>query len=152
MTRSTLAVEFDHAEPMPKSSLALVVLCLAQFGIVLAFQGTAIIMPEVETALDLPVSTTQWLISANALAYGGLLLPAGRAADIFGHRRLFILGSALFGAASLAAGLAPTVEWLIAARVLQGVGAALTYPRPPGHVVAVGRPGRRPPAARSWQE
>lgn len=128
MTRSALALDLDQNEPVRKRTLALVVLCLAQFGIVLAFQGTAIVMPEVEAALNLPVSTTQWLISANALAYGGLLLPAGRAADIFGHRRLFILGSALFGVASLAAGLAPTVQWLIAARILQGVGAALFTP------------------------
>jgi MFS family permease len=107
---------------------ALLVLCLAQFGVVLAFQGTAISLPEVERSFDLSVSSSQWLISANALAYGGLLLPSGRAADLFGHRRLFILGTALFGVASLAAGFAPTVELLIAARVLQGVGTACFTP------------------------
>ncbi len=128
MIRSTLTHDFAHALPVPGRQLALVVLCLAQFGVVLAYQGTAISLPEVERALDLSVSTTQWLISANALAFGGLLLPAGRAADLFGHRRLFVAGTTLFGCASLAAGLAPTVEWLIAARILQGAGTALFTP------------------------
>jgi MFS family permease len=111
-----------------KHTAALIVLCLAQFGIVLAFQGTAITLPEIERGFALPVSASQWLVSANAVAYGGLLLPAGRAADLFGHRRLFIGGSLLFGVASLLAGLAPTFAWLIVARVLQGVGAACFTP------------------------
>lgn len=128
MIRTTLTHDTDHTESAPKRQVALVVLCLAQFGVVLAFQGTAITLPEVERALDLSVSTTQWLISANALAFGGLLLPAGRAADLFGHRRLFLAGTVLFGGASLAAGLAPTVEWLIAARTLQGAGTAMFTP------------------------
>jgi MFS family permease len=126
--RTTLPYAVDHAGTAPKRRFALVVLCLAQFGLVLAFQGTVVSLPEIERALGLSVSTTQWLIGANALAFGGLLLPAGRAADLFGHQRLFLAGSALFGGASLAAGLAPTVEWLIAARVLQGVGTALFTP------------------------
>ena len=107
---------------------ALLILCLAQFGVVLAYQGTTISLPEVERSFNLSVSTSQWLVSINALTYGGLLLPAGRAADLFGHRRIFVLGSALFGGASLLAGLAPTVEWLLVARALQGVGTACFTP------------------------
>jgi MFS family permease len=126
--RTTPMQGIVRAEPAPKRQMALLVLCLAQFGVVLSYQGTAILRPVVERALDLPTSTTQWLISANALAFGGFLLPAGRAADLFGHRRLFLVGTALFGGASLAAGLAPTVEWLIAARILQGVGTAFFTP------------------------
>jgi MFS family permease len=108
--------------------IALAALCLAQFCVVLAFQGTALALPEVDRALDLSVTTTQWLVSANALAFGGLLLPAGRAADLYGHRRVFMIGTALFAAASLAAGLAPNAIWLIAARALQGAGTALFAP------------------------
>ena len=108
--------------------LALVALCLAQFGVVLGFQGTAVSLPEIERGLNLSVSSSQWLIGANALAYGGLLLPAGRAADLFGHRRMFIVGSTIFAIASLAAGLAPSFELLIAARVLQGAGTAISTP------------------------
>jgi MFS family permease len=118
----------SRAAPASKHRAALAVLCLAQFGIVLAFQGTAITLPDIERGFNLPVSASQWLVSANAVAYGGLLLPAGRAADLFGHRRLFVGGSALFGAASLMAGLAPNFEWLICARVLQGGGAAMFTP------------------------
>jgi MFS family permease len=128
VTRLAMIHQTDHAGRVPRNTFALVVLCLAQFGIVLAYQGTTISLPEVERSFDLSVSTSQWLVSANALAYGGLLLPAGRAADLLGHRRLFLAGSAIFGGASLAAGLAPTVEWLIAARALQGVGTALFTP------------------------
>ncbi len=128
MTQTTLIRDTNSGKQAPKSQIALFVLCLAQFGVVLAFQGTAVSLPEVKQAFDLSTSTSQWLVSANALAFGGLLLPAGRAADLFGHRRLFIAGTILFGGASLGAGLAPSVAWLIAARALQGAGAALFTP------------------------
>jgi MFS family permease len=118
----------ERTAPARSHTGALVVLCLAQFGIVLAFQGTAITLPDIERGFALPVSASQWLVSANAVAYGGLLLPAGRAGDLFGHRRLFIGGSVLFGCASLMAGLAPNFEWLIVARIIQGVGAACFTP------------------------
>lgn len=111
-----------------RGGLALVTLCLAQFVVVLIFQGTSISLPQIERVLGLSPTTAQWLVSANALAFGGLLLLAGRAADLFGHRRLFAAGLALFAAASLAAGLAPTPVWLIAARAAQGAGAALFAP------------------------
>src|SRR5918994_4602080 len=117
-----------HEEPVLRRRIALAALCLAEFGVVLAYQGTTIILPQVERSLGLSTSTAQWLVSANAIAFGGLLLPAGRAADLFGRKRLFVAGSALFGAASLAAGLAPTVGWLLAARMLQGTGTALFTP------------------------
>jgi MFS family permease len=70
----------------------------------------------------------QWLVSANALAFGGLLLLTGRAGDVIGHRRLFMSGLAMFAASSLAAGLAPSIGWLIGARVAQGVGLAMYVP------------------------
>lgn len=128
MLRTTPLNVIGRTEPLAKQRFALAVLCLAQFGVVLAYQGTTISLPNVERSFNLSVSTSQWLVSINALTFGGLLLPAGRAADLFGHRRLFLFGSALFGAASLAAGLAPTVEWLIAARAFQGVGTACFTP------------------------
>ena len=108
--------------------LTLATVCLAQFIVVLSFQGASLIVPEVQQEFSLPATTTQWLISANALAFGGLLLAAGRAADHFGHRRLFATGLALFAMATLAAGLAPSAEWLIVARAIQGAGTALFAP------------------------
>jgi hypothetical protein len=70
----------------------------------------------------------QWLVSAYALTFGGLLLLGGRAADLFGRRRLFTLGLGLFAAASLLGGVAPNVALLVAARALQGVAAAILSP------------------------
>jgi MFS family permease len=106
----------------------LLALCLAQFGLVLAFQGTALAMPVVGDALHLGPGTRQWLVSANALAFGGGLLPAGRAADVYGHRRLFVIGCGTFAIASLGAGMAPSIGWLIACRILQGIGTACSTP------------------------
>jgi MFS family permease len=126
--RFTRHERFDMSRRGDARRFALVALCLAQFCVVLAFQGTAIALPEVDQALELSVTTTQWLVSANALAFGGLLLPAGRAADLYGHRRVFMTGTALFAVSSLAAGLAPNAVWLIAARALQGAGTALFAP------------------------
>ena len=108
--------------------VALATLSLAQFVVVLNFQGASIALPEIQRVFGMSPSTAQWLISANALAFGGLLLVSGRAADLFGHRRLFALGLALFATTSLAVGLAPTASWLIVARAGQGIGTALFVP------------------------
>lgn len=108
--------------------MALAVLCLAQFVVVLAFQGTALVLPQVERAFALSSNSSQWLISVNALTFGALLLPAGRAADAYGHRRLFMIGTALFVVASTLAGFAPAIEWLIGARGLQGAATAMFAP------------------------
>ena len=128
MHRTIPSPGVTQVEAASRQRLALITLCLAQFGIVLAFQGAAIVLPEVEQGLGRSASSSLWLVSANAVASGGLLLAAGRAADLFGHRRLFVAGTILFGLASLLAGLAPTFGWLIAGRVLQGVGTAMFVP------------------------
>ena len=74
----------------------------------LSFQGTAISLPEIQVGLGLSATTAQWLVSANALAFGGPLLPAVRAYDLLGHRRCFMAGVALVTAASLGVALAPS--------------------------------------------
>src|SRR5215218_1460327 len=79
---------------------ALLALCAAQFIVVLSFQGAAITLPLMQQAFGTSPMVGQWLVSANALAFGGLLLLAGRAGDVIGHRRLFMGGLALFAAAS----------------------------------------------------
>ncbi len=128
MGEAAAAARWARTHDGSRGGLTLITLCLAQFVTVLSFQGAAISLPEIQRALGLSPTTAQWLVSANALAFGGLLLVGGRAADLFGHRRLFAAGLALFAAASLAVGLAPAAGWLIAARAAQGAGTALFAP------------------------
>jgi EmrB/QacA subfamily drug resistance transporter len=85
-------------------------------------------LPSIRTDLDLSVSGLSWVQDAYVLVFGGLLLLGARAGDLVGRRRLFVLGLAVFGAASLLIGLSPAGWWLIAARALQGVGAAIVAP------------------------
>jgi len=89
---------------------------------------TQVGLPSIESDLQLEPATLPWVANAYVLTYGGLLLLGGRAADLVGRRRVFISGLVLFAGMSLVCGLAPTGEVLIAARGLQGVGAALTVP------------------------
>ena len=82
-------------------------------------------LPQMRSDLDLSTTGQQWIINAYTLTFAGFLLLGGRAADLFGRRRVFLLGLALFTACSLLGGLAQTGGELIAARVVQGIGAAI---------------------------
>jgi len=85
-------------------------------------------LPSIQASVGFSLADLQWVVTAYTLAFGGLLLLGGRAADLLGRRRVFLTGLAVFTAASLAAGLATSQEALLAARALQGVGAALLSP------------------------
>src|SRR5207247_10650976 len=91
--------------------------------------------------LGLSQATLAWVVSAYMLTFGGLLLLGGRVADLFGRRRLFLVGIALFGLASLLDGLAQSQGMLIGARALQGIGAALATPAALALVTALFPPG-----------
>jgi EmrB/QacA subfamily drug resistance transporter len=106
----------------------LVVLALAQFMVVLDVTIVNVALPGIQSDLGFSVTGLQWVISAYTLLFGGFLLLGGRAADLLGSRAVFTTGLALFGATSLAGGLAPSPGWLIAARAVQGLGAALLSP------------------------
>src|SRR4051794_3946353 len=108
--------------------LALAVLAVAQFMVVLDVTIVNVALPAIQTDLGFSADGLQWVVNAYTLAFGGLLLLGGRASDLLGRRRLFLIGLALFGAASLAGGFAPTSETLIAVRAIQGIGAALLSP------------------------
>lgn len=108
--------------------LALTLLCVAQFVDVLGVTVVVVALPHIRGALGFSLEDAQWVVSAYVLPFAGCLLVAGRAGDLYGRRRLFLAGMALFGAASLAGGLAPSAGVLVAARVLQGLGAALVVP------------------------
>ncbi|MEU9339451.1 MFS transporter [Streptomyces sp. NPDC048290] len=108
--------------------LALTVIASAQLMVVLDGTITNIALPSLKEDLDIPASGLAWVVNSYVLAFGGLLLLGGRIGDLFGRRRTFRLGIALFTLASLLGGFATGQELLIAARVLQGVGAAVAAP------------------------
>src|SRR4051794_38534291 len=108
--------------------LALVLLSAAQFVVVLDASIVNVALPSIQTALDFTDSNLQWVVNAYTLTFGGFLLLGGRAADLFGRRRVFLGGLVVFSLASLAGGLAQSEGWLIAARAVQGLGAAIISP------------------------
>src|SRR3954464_10415934 len=117
---------------MPKAEtnrwLILVIVCLAQFMVVLDATIVNIALPSIQHGLSFSDADLQWVINAYTLVFGGFLLLGGRAADLLGRKRLFVAGVALFSAASLFNGLAQSSSMLIAGRALQGLGGALVSP------------------------
>ncbi|MET7729587.1 MFS transporter [Streptomyces mirabilis] len=116
------------AEGPRRPGLALAVIATAQLMVVLDATIVNVALPHVQQALGLSGSGLQWVVNAYSLTFGGLLLLGGRAGDLLGRRKMFIAGLLLFSAASLLGGFATTQEWLLAARAVQGVGAAITAP------------------------
>jgi EmrB/QacA subfamily drug resistance transporter len=107
---------------------ALAVCCLAQFMVVLDISIVNVALPQMKAGLHLSAGGEQWVINAYTLTFAGLLMLGGRAADLFGRRRVFLLGVGLFTGASLLGGLAQNEAWLIAARALQGTAGAVLAP------------------------
>ncbi|MEU0936443.1 MULTISPECIES: MFS transporter [unclassified Embleya] len=114
------------AAPRPGLVLAVITGCMLLIGIDVTVVNLA--LPRMGDALDMSRASTSWVLNAYTLAFGGFLLLAGRLGDVFGRKRAFIAGAGLFTLASLLAGCAPWAWWLIAARVLQGLGGALAGP------------------------
>ena len=115
-------------EPARLHGLALALILTAAFMVVLDFSIVNVALPSIEAELGFPSDAVQWIITAYAIAFGGLLILGGRAADLFGRRRMFIAGLLVFSAASLAGGLAHDPVLLVASRLVQGAGAALVAP------------------------
>jgi EmrB/QacA subfamily drug resistance transporter len=111
-----------------RQSLALLLISFAQFMVVLDFSIVNVALPSIQKDLGFSTQNLQWVISAYALTLGGLLLLGGRLADLYGQRRIFSIGLILFSLASFAGGLALSSTFLILARVIQGIGAALLAP------------------------
>ncbi len=108
--------------------LALVVIAAAQLMIVLDATIVNVALPHIQRALGFSGSGLEWIVTAYSLAFGGLLLLGGRLGDILGRRRVFIIGVSVFSLGSLLGGFATSEWWLLAARALQGSGAALAAP------------------------
>ena len=110
------------------SRAALIVMCVGYFLVLLDVTIVNFALPEIRTGLDADVATLQWVVDGYALALASLMLAGGTVGDLRGHRRVVLAGLLLFGAGSLGCGIAPGPEALIAARVVQGAGAALLLP------------------------
>src|SRR4051812_49876454 len=110
--------------PDPRRWKALALLCTAFFMVILDSSIVVVALPSIDAELGFSTGDLQWVLSAYLLSFGGLLLLGGRAADLLGRRRVFMVGTALFALASFWCGMAGSVPALITARVVQGVAAA----------------------------
>src|SRR3954467_3753572 len=113
--------------------IALILLCLGDLMIVLDVTIVNVALPSIREDLGFTQTSLAWVANAYLLTFGGFLLLSGRLGDIYGHRRLFLIGIALFTTASLACGLSTTQGLLVGARAIQGFG---------GAIVSAGRPLR----------
>ena len=105
--------------------MALLLLCMGELMIVLDTTIVNVALPSIRADLAFTETTLVWVVNAYMLTFGGCLLLGGRMGDLYGHRRLFLAGIALFTVASLGCGLARSQTMLVAARAVQGVGGAV---------------------------
>jgi MFS family permease len=127
--RSTVSA--DATAPAPTRSGSTGVLAIILVGYFMVILDNSIVitgLPHIATELDLSAGSLAWVQNAYLLTFGGLLLLGARAGDIWGRRRMFVVGLTVFTVASIAVGLAPTGATLIAARAVQGIGAAILAP------------------------
>ncbi len=126
-----MAEQTTASEPGTENThlgLALVVISAAQLMIVLDATIVNVALPTIHRALHFSEANLEWLITAYALTFGGMLLFGGRTGDLYGKRRMFMIGIAIFAVASLLGGFAQDQAWLIATRGLQGIGGAIASP------------------------
>ena len=111
-----------------RDGIILALACVAQFMVILDVSVVNVALPSIGRSLHYSATGLQWVVNAYVLAFAGFLLLGGRAADLFGRRKIFIFGAALFSVASLAGGLANSAGLLTGARVVQGLGGAFLSP------------------------
>jgi MFS family permease len=111
-------------------SLRILVVLLATAQLIIALDATIVFvaLPQIGVALGFSKQNLQWVISAYTVTFGGFLLLGGRAADVIGRRRMYVIGQILFAISSLAGGLAESPSALVIARAVQGIGAAFLFP------------------------
>ena len=110
----------------PSRWIALVVLCVGMLMIVLDVTVVNVALPNIQSDLHFSQSSLAWVVNAYLIAFGGLLLLAGRLGDLLGRRRVFLAGLVVFTTASLVCGLSDSQGMLVAARFVQGIGGAMT--------------------------
>lgn len=123
-----MAASTEHERPPTAARVALALACAAQFMVVLDVSVVNVALPSIQAALGFDAGSLQWVVNAYALVFAGFLLLGGRLADLYGRKRVFVVGLALFSEASLVGGPASTQGMLIAARATQGLGAAVLAP------------------------
>jgi EmrB/QacA subfamily drug resistance transporter len=124
-TPQTKQTQAPHRTRRP---LQLALILVAAFMVVLDFSIVNVALPSIERELHMPPDAVQWIVTGYAISFAGLLILGGRAADLLGRRRMFVIGLIAFALASLAGGLAQDPVLLITARVIQGAGAAIVAP------------------------
>ncbi|KAA9149538.1 MFS transporter [Amycolatopsis acidicola] len=125
---TTLPAAQQVAKPRVPLAVVAAIACVAQFMVVLDSSIVNVALPSMKAGLGLSVTAQQWVVNGYLIAFGGLLLLAARASDLFGRRRVFQIGLVVFTVASLAGGLATEGWILLTARVVQGAGAAALAP------------------------
>ena len=117
-----------HTSPSRNGGIALAVICVAQLMVVLDATVVNVALPSIRTDLDFSAANLTWVVTAYSLAFGGLLLFGGRIGDLYGRRKMFMIGVGVFAAASLVGGFATGEAMLIIARAAQGAGGAIAAP------------------------
>ena len=146
--RADVADQADRGARRPWS--VLVLLSVAQFMVILDMTVVTVALPSIGRSLGFAAADLQWVVTAYLLATGGLTLLGGRAADLFGGRRMFAVGLGVFTAASAASGLAPDAAALIASRAAQGIGAAMLTPAALAVITATYAGAQRATALSAW--
>ncbi len=123
----TSVVELEPGRYVP-AWVVLGIVCIGQFMVVLDASIVNVALPSIQRDLHFSTSNLQWIVNAYTLTFAGFLLLGGRAADLFGRRRIFMVGLAVFTISSLLGGMAQNQAWLVGARALQGLGAAILAP------------------------
>src|SRR6202142_1589602 len=116
-----------HDSPRAKN-LALALLAMTQFVVVIDASIVNVALPSIGSHFHFSRTDLSWVVNAYTLTFGGFLMLGGRMADLLGRRRMFIVGLVVFSIASFAGGIAQSEGWLLAARAVQGMGAAIVSP------------------------
>ena len=147
----------QHVLTKPRSTsreasngIVLAIACIAQFMVVVDVSIVNVALPSMQRDLHFSLSSAQWVVNAYVLTFAGFLLLGGRAADIFGRRRVYLLGLTIFVIASIGAGFAATGAQLVAVRALQGVGGAILSPATLTIIVTTFRGAKLPRAIGVW--
>ncbi|HEX8120811.1 MAG TPA: MFS transporter [Solirubrobacteraceae bacterium] len=125
-------------------------MCFALFMIMLDNTVVNVALPSIQRDLDVKTSSLEWTVNAYTLAFGVLLVTGGRLGDLFGRRKLFLIGVMVFGASSAAIAVSPTLTWLAIGRAVQGAGAALMMPATLSIITNAFPPHERGRAMGTW--
>ena len=130
--------------------IILTLACIAQFMVVLDVSIVNVALPSMKHSLHLTASGSEWVVNAYVLTFAGFLLLGGRAADLFGRRKVYLTGIAIFVLASIGAGLAANQSQIIAVRALQGIGGAILSPATLTIIITTFQGARLPKAIGAW--